>query len=129
MHSCWSSPAVLFNATLIEDCFPILQQVDDTGFDFRWPAIYLAYAAGFAVSRGNSISTAMLLRVGAGVGVVVAPVVGGERLFEPVELPPAAEGGGVTLNIFDRVLPLTHGEMSARLLGTRWVSVPHISLV
>lgn len=128
MHACWSSLAVLFNATLIEDCFPTLQQVDDTGSDFRWPAIYLAYAVGFAISRGNSISTAMLLRVGAGVGVVAVPVVGGERLFEPVELPPAIEGGGVSLNIFDQVLPLTRGEISARLLGARWVSVPHISL-
>ena len=104
MHACSSNPAAVFNATLINDCFPILRQVDDTGFSFRWPAAYLAYAA---VSRGNSISAAMLLRVGPGVGVVAAPVIGGERLFEPVKLPPAVEGGGVSLNIFDRVLPLT----------------------
>ena len=71
IHASAPNPAVLFNATLIKDCFPILLQVNDTGFCSSWPAVYLGYAVGFAVSRGNSISAAMLLLMGAGIGIVV----------------------------------------------------------
>jgi hypothetical protein len=62
-------PAVVYNMELITKCFPLLGVPVDE-FAFEWPAVYLAYAMGFAATKGRPVSSAMLMRVGAGVGII-----------------------------------------------------------
>jgi hypothetical protein len=75
---------------LITKFFPLLGVPIDE-FAFEWPAVYLTCAVGFAVTKGRPVSSAMLMRVGAGVGIIATPVVGGDKLFRSVKIP-GAEG-------------------------------------
>jgi hypothetical protein len=118
-------PAVVYNMELITKCFPLLGVPVDE-FAFEWPAVYLAYAMGLAATKGRPVSSAMLMRVGAGVGIIAAPAVGGDMRFRSVKIPEAE--GSVSLHIFDRLLPTTRQELDARLVGVQWISEPLVSL-
>ncbi|KAF8445504.1 hypothetical protein BGX38DRAFT_1194991, partial [Terfezia claveryi] len=124
-------PEVVDNYRIVGSLFPVLQEYMHTvpcNNEWIFPGMWLANIIGIAVEK-QGLTVREVVKAAARRGMTVAICGGEEEEFQPVRVD--EDGGLPFLGCFDRILPISVEEVTARLDEDllEWVEVPPLQLL